>query len=298
MDEPSLFAVMFADVSGSTALYDEHGDVAASSAIAEALERMSRAVGWHNGVVIKTIGDEVMARFPNAASASLSAVAIQESMGAPTRSGHLLSVRIGIHYGPALLAADGDIFGDAVNIAARMTKIARAGQIIMSGVAVANLPHPQPVKVRLLDLASVKGKREPLEVFQVLWEAEANVTRLVDLGGLDSSGPPGALNLMFQGYVVQLRPEMPTFVIGRDETSDLQVDAPLVSRRHARIEYRRGRFVLEDESTNGTFVLSQRGEKVRLHREELPLLGSGSIGLGQPVSGDDPNVIAYTQINP
>lgn len=298
MEEPSLFAVMFADVSGSTALYDEVGDHVASAAVADAVARMSRAVGWHNGVVVKTIGDEVMARFANPVDAALSAVAMLESMVAPVSTGHLLSLRIGVHYGPALLREDGDIFGDAVNVAARVAGVARAGQIILSGAAAALLPQPGPVKVRMLDRLPVKGKKEPLELYQVLWEGDANITSIAGLGGGFGTGPIGVLNLMFRGRTTQVAPGRGPFVLGRDDTSDIQVDSPLVSRTHARIEFRRGRVFLVDESTNGTYVQPQGTAQVRLHREELPLLAAGTISLGQPVVAGDPDVLSYTYLGP
>ena len=90
-----------------------------------------------------------------------------------------------------------------------------------------------------------------------------------------------------------LAPGRAAFVIGRDSASDLVIDWPSVSRRHATIEFLRGRFVLSDTSTNGSHVMLQSGQVVFLRRESLPLWGSGQIALGAPADEGVDHIVDY-----
>jgi len=69
-----------------------------------------------------------------------------------------------------------------------------------------------------------------------------------------------------------------------------------VSRVHARIEMRRTKFILVDQSTNGTFILPQGGQMVHLRRDEMPLEGEGLINLGKEATPDAPMVIRYCSL--
>ncbi len=84
------------------------------------------------------------------------------------------------------------------------------------------------------------------------------------------------------------------FTLGRGERNSLVVDRELVSRIHASIEFRQGKFILVDRSTNGTYLLLENGARFFVHREEFTLHGRGSICLGQAVSKHNPDLIDYT----
>src|SRR5690606_27916960 len=121
--------IMFSDVAGSTSIYEALGDAVAEKCIAECLAMMKRNVKSNHGVVIKTIGDELMASFDNANDAYLAAKQIQaQAENIMINDAHSVQIRIGMHTGSVIQKAN-DIFGDAVNVAARMTAIAKAEQI-------------------------------------------------------------------------------------------------------------------------------------------------------------------------
>ena len=84
-----------------------------------------------------------------------------------------------------------------------------------------------------------------------------------------------------------------SYVLGRGKDCELVIKGDLISRYHSKIEHRRGKFVLTDQSTNGTFVRSTEGQDIFLRREEFTLLGSGYISLGKKVDLNDFNVIHY-----
>ena len=144
-DATRNLAIMFADVSGSTTLYEKLGDRAALAAVESVLEILKRTVAANHGRVVKTIGDEVMAVFETADAAFQAAVDMQTKTDElPAISGVKLGIRIGFHAGPAIEERN-DVFGDAVNTAARMAGLAKSGQIITSGPTVDSLSDRKSV---------------------------------------------------------------------------------------------------------------------------------------------------------
>jgi adenylate cyclase len=286
-------AVMFADVTDSTKLYETLGDAVANRVITQAIDLMGTLTKQHDGHVIKTIGDELMCRFDTADDCCRTAKAIHEQLGSGLAGEDvLISVNIGFEYGPAILMEDGDVFGDAVNVAARMMDIAGSQQIITTEETVKHLSQALVDSTRLFDKTSVKGKAGKLTIYQVIWENE-NLTKLA-FSGAAGEDESHILQLFLKGQKVEVASQdQKTFIIGRDIKSDLVVDAKLASRTHARITFRRNKFLLEDKSSNGTYVRTDDGENIYLRRQELMLWGSGHIALGQEVQDDDENVIKF-----
>lgn len=289
-------AVLFADVAGSTRLYETLGDRSAKKAIDGVLERMMAVAARYGGVLVKTIGDEILCRFPTAERAVSGAIAMQEALALDTAAPVRLLMRMGLQWGPVILDS-GDVFGDAVNVAARMSAIARAGQIITTRDTVLALPEALAARTRLYDNTHVKGKQDSLVIYQVLWEEEADATVFVagtNPGGSLTEAAVPKLSVRYQdiGREIEMGGALG---IGRAETCDLVVGSPLASRVHARIESRRGKFVLIDQSTNGSYVRTEDGNVVYLRREELPLWGSGIISLGEDFGEDSSHVIAFAQ---
>lgn len=291
----TCFAVMFADVSGSTRLYEKLGDYTAKAVIDDCLERMIEATHLHGGTIVKTIGDEIMSRFDTADAGIQAACSIQEMMERrPADHGMRVSVRIGVHYGPAILEG-GDVFGDAVNVAARMAGIAKARQVITTEETVSCLSPHLATRTRLFDRVAVKGKQVETVVFEMVWEAPTDVTCVMTRlpAAVDAGTQADTLQVRCGAEEKQLRGDGSVFVLGRGDNCDLVVPSALTSRQHARIEYRRGKFILVDQSTNGTWVRLQDGSDVYLRREELPLWGEGVISLGEAIRDNDPALVHF-----
>lgn len=289
-------AILFADVAGSTRLYEKIGDRAAREAIGQLLARMTGVAERYSGILVKTIGDEILCRFPTAERAVSAAIAMQEEITADTSSAVKLQMRMGLQWGPVILE-NGDVFGDAVNVAARMSAIARAGQIITTRDTVSSLPEAMAAKSRLFDTTQVKGKQDSMVIYEILWEEEANATVFVasSSGNLKAEAP-ATLTIHYQDQTHRL--ELGSNAgMGRAETCEIVVASPLASRLHARIESRRGKFVFIDQSTNGSYVRSEDGNVVYLRREELPLWGTGEIALGENFSDDATHVLKFSMTN-
>ena len=292
-DQYEKTAIMFADVEGSTSLYEKLGDREAQKSIEQCLECMANITTQHSGTVIKTIGDEIMCRFDTEDDAVAAACDIQEAIEDLILSNQVVTpaIRIGLHYG-LTIQKDGDVFGDAVNVAARMANIAKGKQIITTEETIINLEPRQRQKARKFDKTMVKGKQEEIIIYEVLWKPE-NATVIQNSSALAAIAAASKLVLTYQDKDYEMTNSSPDLVLGRDQRCAIKVVTNFASRVHAKVEYRRGKFVLIDQSTNGTYVKTDTNEDIYLRREELPLIGDGIICLGESVKDDDPNLIKY-----
>ena len=287
-------AIMFADIAGSTKLYDLLGDQVARAKVAATIETMSEITRQNKGTVIKTIGDEVMCTFPTAEDAGTAAWEMQEKFeeeGESNTDGSPVSVRIGMHFGPAILTG-GDVFGDAVNIAARMAAQAKAKQIITTQNTLDKLPPAMRASTRFVDHAPIKGKKEEIDIFEIIWQEE-DVTRMATGMIINKPTPEAKLTLTYNGQTIELSKLRPGLVMGRSQNCDLTINEKLASRQHVRIELRRDKFFIVDQSTNGTHVISGDNPEEFLRREEIPLIGSGRISLGRGFSEDPDEVVEF-----
>ena len=281
--ETATRAIVFADISGSTRLYETLGDAIARELVSQCLDLMTEQVNRHNGAVIKTIGDEIMATFATAEQAVEACMAMQEAVAEdlPQRNKHTppnFTIRIGMHFGSCILEG-GDVFGDAVNVAARMAGIAKGSQIITTQDTAAALSPAVRSSTLHLDRIPIKGKSEDVDIFEVIWQAD-DVTRMAT--GLLHHGANRSANLQLRYHteVMDLDQDMNVVILGRGQKADMVVNDSMASREHARIECRRGKFILTDMSTNGTYVETTEGPSY-LRREDIVLSGEGKIALGR-----------------
>lgn len=285
-------AVLFADVSGSTRLYEVLGDARAFAAINDCLDVLRKLTVAHSGRVVKTIGDEIMALFPDAMTAVQAACEMQMVVSARKPVDDVrVAIRIGLHCGP-VIERDGDVFGDTVNVAARMAEIAKAQQIVTTGGAVSRLPAIMRASTRSLAALAVKGKADDIEVREVIWQDSEEMTMVVGHTFTSPAGEP-SLRLVHQGETFVVDASRPSVTIGRDEHADIVIQDRRASRMHARIERRRDKFVFVDVSSNGSYVIVEGETEIQLRREEFVLRDSGSISLGHPYKKDPTEVIEF-----
>jgi class 3 adenylate cyclase len=277
-------AILFADVVGSTQLYEQLGDAKARQMVGRCLDIMREATEANQGTVIKTMGDEVMSTFPSADEAMNAARRMQERIAADADLAHgngHVAIRIGCHYGP-VVQEHRDIFGSAVHTANRMTSQAKAKQIITTLSTVERLSPEWQAVARQIDIATVRGKADEVVLFEVLWQPEEATSMLPTVGhGRKTGARPKRLSLRYQGREVTVGDGRKSATLGRAEENDVVVKGNLISRVHARIEASRDKFTLVDESTNGTFVQTTAGEEIFVRRDSTQLTGEGVIGLGR-----------------
>ena len=281
MNAPQNLCVLFADVSGSTQIYEKLGDAEALHAVERCLNRMERAAAAHGGRVVKTIGDEIMAVFDDAAAAMRAACEMQQRIDAlPPVSGIKMAIRVGFQFGPTLVE-NNDVFGDTVNTASRLADLAKAGQIVSTAETVRGLPPDLAEKLRAVDALSVKGKVEAINVVEALWQDNGDLT----MRSVAPLAPARTLLKLRHGDAeVVLGPSRPRLTLGRDTACDIVIRDPRASRSHGRIELRRDKFVLVDQSSNGSYVTFDGETEFALRREEAILRGRGRIAFGHAAS--------------
>ncbi len=276
-------AILFADVVGSTQLYDKFGDTKASETVAACLDVMKEATLMNDGTVIKTIGDEVMSTFPSVDQAMAAAAHMQSRIsGDPEQSAVTIpvNIRVGCHFGP-VVQEQNDIFGAAVHTANRMTSQAKAGQIVISGATVERMSPVWQKQTRQIDVATVRGRIDEVALYELIWQPEEATSMLPTIEWENKSRKSGRLTLTFRNSTVVVDDTKKSINIGRADDNDLVIKGNLISRIHARVEQRRGRFILVDQSTNGTFLHNVQGEETFVRRDSIELVGEGILGLGK-----------------
>ncbi|MGE5384415.1 MAG: adenylate/guanylate cyclase domain-containing protein [Betaproteobacteria bacterium] len=289
-------AVLFADVSGSTKLYERLGDAEALRAVDRVIKRMERAIQGFKGRLVKTIGDEVMATFNTAEDAFMASTEMQQRVSdLPAVSGVKLTIRVGFHYGSAIEEAN-DVFGDTVNTAARIVGLANSEQILSSKQTIDELPALLRDSTRDLEQLSVKGKADGVHVFEVLWRQTDELT----MKAKSIVKAPGAasvkLCLRYRGKAFLLDDKSALLTMGRDHGSDLVIEDRKASRHHARIERRGDKYMIIDQSTNGTYLAPKGEKEVLLRREEVLLQGAGTICFGGSINETHADFVQYEHL--
>lgn len=295
MGKDTELAILFADVVGSTRLYELMGDLRARDMVSTCIEVMRSATEEHHGTVIKTMGDEVMSTFPTADDALNAAAQMQQQITEHAQlkvDGQPVAIRVGCHFGPVVLE-NRDVFGATVHTANRMTSQAKAGQVITTAATVDQLSPKWRAAVRQIDIATLKGQGAEVVLFEALWATEDVTSMIPQIPMGSRSGPAMHLRLQVLDHEVVLDEQNPNATIGRAEDNTLVVKGNLISRLHARIEISRNKFVLVDQSTNGTFVQGEDGEEAFVRRDSLQIKGEGMIGLGKLPESDSPQTIRF-----
>ena len=287
--------MLIADVCGSTPLYETSGNIKALDLIASCLDNISRIVGEEGGTVLRSKGDDVLCTFPDADSAVRAASRMMDD-----QMDNPLEIHVGINLGP-VVHDRGGIYGDVVNTAARMQSLAKPGEIITTEAVYEQLSDDMRRQVRHLDSQTVKGKSEPMNIYAV-FKNDTQVTYYVGEDGkhtvhpknlLKAGGPKVNVTLEFGDRTIVRRDGAAGFHIGRAGSCDLIIDQPCVSRDHAVLTVRRGKVLLTDMSSTGTWIVQADGEPVLLRRDVMQLASDGIVSLGLRPKDDGPTIIKY-----
>ncbi|HLG52554.1 MAG TPA: adenylate/guanylate cyclase domain-containing protein [Steroidobacteraceae bacterium] len=284
MGQDKELVILFADVVGSTRLFELLGDVSARDKVAICVDMMRRATEQHGGAVVKTMGDEILATFEDCDAAMDAAVQMQAAIAVHPElevQGQHIAIRIGCHFGPVVLETR-DVFGAAVHTANRMTSQAKAGQIIITDSIYARLSDEWRAVTRQVDVAVPRGQHGEVVIYEMLWQHGDATSMVPALATIAEQHRPFRIRLRYLGSELVLDDrERSSATLGRGQENDLVIKGNLVSRLHARIEAGKNRFMLVDQSTNGSFVQGENGDDAFVRRDAIPLKGAGVIGLGR-----------------
>jgi adenylate cyclase len=283
-------AVLLADVVGSTPLYERIGDNAAMQRVSDCLDAIRRIIDQHGGDFIHSKGDDVLSLFarPEAALAAVSQINAQSANWS-------LGVRVGLHFGP-VIRARGELFGDVVNVTARLTTTANPGEILIGQGFFEALPTENRGALRLLDKMAFKGKQERFDVYTLASDDWALNTQIAASGLVvhGGSSAPRHISLIVR-YEDQVRccRDNESVTIGRSSECDIVVQRPWVSRHHATLTISDGRARLAERSSSGTFISTGPDHEVFVRREDVLLFGSGVISPGRRSSLSDAQILHY-----
>jgi adenylate cyclase len=275
--DASNVALLLADITGSTPLYEEVGDAAALGRIRDCLARLHSIVAEEGGTFIRSKGDDLLCHFVDPCSALRAARRMQSQQWTGP-----LAIHAGVHFGPVIHAHD-DIFGDAVNLTARLAAAAKPGEVLISQSFVDRLPESDARYLRVLDNITFKGKSAPTGVYSLLEDDADPRTEMVLREGSGQTrtrhrrlAAEVTATLRYGGRTLLCK-DRSSLSIGRSADCDVVVGRLWVSREHATIAVRRGKVQLDDRSSSGTYVSMQDGHEFFLRRETAFLTGSGSI---------------------
>ena len=293
--ETAQRAVLFVDVTDSTKIYESLGDTVALALINGLFARLDKIVARFSGTVVKTLGDGMVCVFVEPDDAFRAACEMQTSVHAGTQgTRNRLQVKVSFTYGPVILSK-GDVFGDTVNVCARLVTLANPEQILTSAQTVEALTPGLRARCRTLFPTRIKGKAEEIAVCDVTWRydpavTESNLTR-ADLARATQQ----SLKLIYRGNIFIVNRSRPVVQMGRDDSNDIVIVSLFASRIHARVQARDDHFVLTDLSSNGTFLLvDEHSSEVLLRREEAVLGGRGWIGLGKNATKHGDHSVRFT----
>ena len=286
--------VLFADLTGTNALYDVLGDARALMHISRCLVLLEEQADEYRGRVVKTVGDEVLCTFVDVSTAAAGAIAMQQRIeNYVTGASVPLQLKIGMHAG-SLIEDHGDVFGAAVNVAARFVKMAHPGQILSDAGTVAGMRAVLRRRARTIGRLAVKGKRAEMEIMELGWRRRHGAPFTTEQATLLERRPSARITLRIAGREIVIDSVRAAFTIGRDASNDLSIASPKASREHARIEWRRDKFVLLDHSTNGTYITLEEAPEVMVKHESYLLRGRGVLSLGEAAKKTKPaNLIAF-----
>ena len=271
-------SVLFSDIVGSSRLYRELGDRKAEEKIRFVIETLSSCAQKQGGKVIKTIGDEIMCGFQSLLEATEAAKEMNRFVNDVG-----IELRTGISWGTVVERGE-DLFGDVVNSAAFLTKTARAKEILIDEMALDEENTSVVHQIELIAEMTIKGRKKPCKIFRLNWEQLANTTQNATLVNAPSSSEEKAqkvLEVRHQDACYIIDRGTPVIVIGRDKSNvTLKISHAKISRKHCTLTLKQGKFILEDHSTNGTYVDQEGFEPTFVHRESFALLGSGKLRLG------------------
>ncbi len=283
--------VVFADLTGSTGVFEMLGNVKATQLVTRLTDWIGKVCAAKQGRVVKNLGDGVLMVFACNDDAIEAVIEMQRSHTERIKTwpeNARMRLQVGLARGE-VIEQDSDFFGDAVNLASRLSDLSGPEQILGADSVIDQLPDNSPVRFRSLGAMDIRGRVEACMVYRVEWQNEVLSEFFTVPAGLTPSpfvkvAPrEGFISLTWLDVSASFSSaELPVFM-GRVAEAAFVVSDPRVSRLHAKIMWRAGKFYVEDVSSYGTWVRFAGGRAViALRRQECVLLVDGEIALGAP----------------
>ena len=293
-----MTTVVFADLVGSTSMFERLGDETASRFVTQLASTLSQLFAQHQGRVVKLLGDGLFVVFQEEGNAVAACMSIQnyllEKRIQPGGTGAPVQMQMGIESGE-VVEIDGDCFGDTVNSAARLADLAGAAQILTTENVWKALLPVQRASLRSMGPMYLRGRAEASHVYRVEWQPGRDEDSTMAGRSMFSPQKTESLEMVFGTTTLHFDSKSPKISLGRLTEAALTINDPRVSRVHATLEWRGGHFLLTDTSSFGTWVyLGNQTEAVILRRTECYLVGSGQIVPGCDRTDENAPVITFS----
>jgi len=274
-------------------MYEALGDGKALALINRLFKALDQEVQAAGGVTVKTLGDGMVCQFGAVDAAFRAACNMQEAAARMSQGAEApLRIKIGCNFGPVVLN-ESDVFGDTVNVCARLVSLANPAQVLTTRQMIEGLSPGLRGRCRELYVTKVRGRMEDVVVCEVLWRIDPDMTK-VDGMQVEAGAAQWVLKLSYGGESYRIE-RGASLRLGREASNDIVVPSDHASRTHARIYSRDNHFVLADQSANGTYVMDDATQReVRLRRSEAVLGERGWIGLGQTAAKHGDHVVRYS----
>ncbi|MFT4540273.1 MAG: adenylate cyclase [Planctomycetota bacterium] len=276
----SATVVMFSDIADSSRLYRELGEERASEVVNMVLHDMEQCIQRGTGKVLARIGDELLVVYDDPADAIATALQLEDATlrtSSIVKLGRSILLRTGLYSG-RVLEREGKIYGDCVYAAKRVTDLAKAGQILV-GPELAQVASTMGISCRFHQELTLKGQGQLTMLSELLRDA-AEETLLASAQPVQRSTL--RVELVYQQQRFTLEPGQ-CLRIGRMPPAQLLINIAQVSRLHATIRNEEHRVVIEDVSTNGTYLLREASTQPEFQRKATTHLDAeGWIGFGGP----------------
>ena len=295
--------VVFADLTGSTGVFEVLGNVKATQVITRLTDWIGKVCAAKQGRVVKNLGDGVLMVFVENDNAIEAVIEMQRSHTERIKTwpeNARMQLQVGLARGE-VIEQDSDFFGDAVNLASRLSDLSGPEQILGTESVIAQLAADSTVRFRSLGAMDIRGRNEACMVYRVEWQNEILSDFFTVPAGLTASPfaktvpQVGAITLSWLDVEATfISTELPVY-LGRVAEAQFVVSDPRVSRIHAKISWHAGKFHLEDVSSYGTWVRFASGDAVvALRRQDCVLLVEGKIALGAPFEDFTVPTVSFT----
>ncbi|SFT54528.1 adenylate/guanylate cyclase domain-containing protein [Sedimentitalea nanhaiensis] len=279
-------SVLISDITGSTQLYETESNQAALEQVSKVLARMRQIIENTGGKCVKSQGDDVLSFFRTSDESFQAAWAmINESWPAG------LSVHVGIYFGE-ILNHENDIYGSAVNTAARLTSLAKPGEVLVGDQSFDDLKPDSKARLQMIGEIQLRGKARSTRVYSCSVTEMSEQTVIFAKPAQERSGGTEYAEFSLGDKTWQIG-EGNTLTIGRSAECDIVLSQPWVSRKHAALSVRRWQVEFTDHSSSGSVIRIANGTEVLLHRRTTLLNGAGVIYPGPRTHLDESACIRF-----
>ncbi len=289
----ATLSVLVAIVTGRSRLYTLLGSDRARGVMRELLCDLSGIARNTNGETMHTDEDRLMSVFVSANDAVVAAASMHKFIGfrPPLMWDDCQTLGLEIRIGTGtVLREESNLFGEAVNWALNLKTIAEPHRTLVSDTTVQYLSREHKDLTRMVGRWPATGRSGMQSVYEYIGYEE-DITL-----ALERQPEPQkmvTLDIIHGPQIMTMGAMRPVIAIGRSAENDLLLKYPRVSRKHARIEKRRDKFVLVDTSFNGTYVKIGDLDIICVKHDEIPLIGKGIICPGRKASSSSPGAIHF-----